>query len=98
VLTTVVAEQTVIPINATTLLITNTAIYTAANGDELHSSFAGAGTIGPSGVTFSGTETFSGGTGRFHGASGNMTDSGTATFTSAVAGIGQLAGDGSIVY
>ena len=97
-LTTVVAEQTVTPTGPTTLLITNTAISTAANGDELYSSFVGTGTIGPSGVTFSGTETFSGGTGRFIGASGSATVTGTATFTSPEAGIGQFRSAGAIVY
>jgi hypothetical protein len=95
-LTTVVAEQIVIPTGPTTVNIMNTAVYTAANGDELHSSFVGTGTIDQSGgVTFSGTETFSGGTGRFDGASGSMTDVGTASL---VTGTGQLTGDGSIVY
>jgi hypothetical protein len=95
-LTTLVAEQIVIPTGPTTVNITNTVVYTAANGDELHSSFVGTGTIDPSGsVTFSGTETFSGGTGRFHGALGSMTDVGTASL---VTGTGQLTGDGSIVY
>ena len=95
-LTTLVAEQTVIRLARRLWIITNTAVYTAANGDELHSSFVGTGTIDPSGsVTFSGTETFSGGTGRFHGALGSMTDVGTASL---VTGTGQLTGDGSIVY
>ena len=95
-LTTLVAEQIVIPTGPTTVSITNTVVYTAANGDELHSSFVGTGTIDPSGsVTFSGTETFHGGTGRFHGALGSMTDVGTASL---VTGTGQLTGDGSIVY
>ena len=94
-LTTLVAEQTLNPIDPTTVRITNTAVYTAANGDELHASFTGMGTFGPSGVTFSGTETFSGGTGRFLHVLGRMTDVGTANPD---AGIGQFTGDGSIVY
>ena len=95
-LTTLVAEQTVTFTGPTTVDITNTVVYTAANGDKLLSSFVGTGTIDQSGgVTFSGTETFLGGTGRFDGASGSMTDVGTASL---VTGTGQLTGDGSIVY
>lgn len=97
-LTTAVADQTIIFTGPTTLSITNTVVYTAANGDELHSSFAGTGTIGPAGVTFVGVETFSGGTGRFAHASGSMVDRGTAAFSSPATGVGQFTGDGTIVY
>jgi len=96
--TTVVAEQIIIPTSPTTVRITNTIVYTAANGDELHSSFVGTGTFTAEGVTFSGAETFSGGTGRFAGASGGMFDIGTATFTSPTTAVGHFTGDGSIVY
>src|SRR5881396_523394 len=70
-LTSAVAEQIVIPQPDGTLHIVNTAVYTAANGDALFSTFVGTGVFTPSGVSFSGTETYHGGTGRFVGATGS---------------------------
>ena len=55
--------------------MTGTTIYTAANGDQLFVSYSGTATFpNQSGTaTFSGTETVTGGTGRFAGASGALT-------------------------
>ena len=54
--------------------------YTAANGDELWSSFVGTATVSPSGdVNYNALETFVGGTGRFQDASGQAALRGYAT-------------------
>jgi hypothetical protein len=72
---------------------TNT--YIAANGDRLFSTYSG--TASPPNVSgviqFSGTQTFTGGTGRFNGATGSTTVQGQANvFT----GIGQFTFSGTI--
>jgi len=79
------------------LLITNTAVYRAANGDELRMSFLGTGQLNPATgeVTFIGTETYQGGTGRFANANGGATAQGSASiFTN----IGSFAIEGRITY
>jgi hypothetical protein len=55
------------------LTITATVRYIAANGDELHTTFAGAGSIDFAGgaISFQGNETIVGGAGRFSNASGS---------------------------
>ena len=60
--------------------LTGTMTYVAANGDELHASFTGTGLVDPAGpsVSFTGTETYIDGTGRFAGASGSSELSGLA--------------------
>lgn len=78
--------------------LTATTTYVAANGDELHASFAGVGLIDPTGpsVSFSGTETYTGGTGRFVGATGSSTLVGTANL---ITNIGEYRlSSGSISY
>ena len=50
--------------------------YTAANGDQLHVAFAGTGFAADGIGFFSGTETVTGGTGRFEGASGSLSRAG----------------------
>lgn len=64
-----------------TAVLSSSPVYTAANGDLLNASFTGTGLIDPVAgtVTYSGTETFSGGTGRFAGASGSVALNGTAS-------------------
>src|SRR4030095_15985726 len=75
--TTGVAEQFVTPTGQSgtivTLLIQNTSVLTAANGDELRASFIGSGVLDPTTgeVTFIGVETYDGGTGRFVQATGS---------------------------
>jgi len=80
-----VAEQFVTPTGQSgatvTLLIQNTSVLTAANGDQLQASFIGSGlldlTTGE--VTFIGVETYDGGTGRFVQATGSSTLQGDAS-------------------
>ena len=79
------------------LLITNTTVYWAANGDELHMSFLGTGQLDPATgeVTFVGTETYQGGTGRFANATGSATTQGTASvFTN----LGAFTTQGRLAY
>jgi hypothetical protein len=98
-LTTSAATQMVIPQPDNTLLITNTAVYTAANGDKLFSTFAGTGVFtATGGVSFSGTETYYTGTGRFADATGSATLVGSAEFTSQATGVGQYSVEGTISY
>jgi hypothetical protein len=73
------AEETV-TVTATGPVFTNSTTYTAANGDQLFVTFSGSGTPPQNGVvTFSGTETVTGGTGRFAGASGSLARSGSVS-------------------
>jgi hypothetical protein len=79
------------------LLITNTTVYRAANGDELHMSFLGTGQLDTvtGEVTFVGTETYQGGTGRFANASGRAVTQGSASvFTN----IGSFTTKGQLAY
>lgn len=79
------------------LLITNTTVYRAANGDELNMSFLGTGQLDPATgeVTFVGTETYQGGTGRFANATGSATTQGTA---SVVTNLGSFTTLGRLAY
>jgi hypothetical protein len=75
--------------------------YTAANGDRLDFSFGGEVASTGTGLSFllTGSQTFTGGTGRFDGATGNVDLSGTAiTEGSGIPGLGTLTIDGSISY
>lgn len=90
-LTSGVAIQTITFTGPTTNLISSTTVYTAANGDELHAAFSGAGTLTYPSVTFGGTETYVGGTGRFEGATGSSTLEGSASLAS-LSGLYQTAG------
>ena len=78
----------------------NTTTYTAANGDQLFTSFAGQLTSADAdGVTFVGVETYIGGSGRFEAAHGSSEARGTATQTDATgAGTGEYSTEGSITY
>ena len=80
----------------------NWVTYTAANGDLLHSTWYSApgqgSTVGLHTV-FSGTETFVGGTGRFAGASGSTSGSGTADYDPGMgSGTGQGSSYGTITF
>src|SRR3954469_19997423 len=97
--TTYRATQIVTPNADGTVHIAVDGIYTAANGDELHGVISGTGSFGGgSSVSYTTTETFVGGTGRFAHASGAVTDTGIATFTSATAGLSTYSMLGSISY
>jgi hypothetical protein len=75
----------------TTGLFTNTTTYTAANKDELDTTFAGFTTspLGSLEITFTGEETFVGGTGRFENATGTTTADGSATLQADQSGVGE---------
>ena len=79
---------------------TNVSTYIAANGDEIHTSFAGTPTSPPGSpdVTFVGEETYLGGTGRFLGASGRAPATGSATIAPDQSGVGAYRVDGWITY
>lgn len=84
---------TVLPVSISVPLIT----YTAANGDQLFSTFVGTGGIDfATGVaTFDGTETYLGGTGRFLHATGQSHTVGAGSlFTN----LGALTMSGTISY
>lgn len=78
--TTAVAEQIVTFTGPTSAIASNTTTYTAANGDLLFASWTGTSVGGGPVVTFSGTEVYTGGTGRFADAKGSSLISGTASF------------------
>jgi hypothetical protein len=79
------------------VLISNSTTYRAANGDQLYAVFVGGGTIDlvTGDVTFSGKETFNGGTGRFADASGSDSLEGSA---STVANTGEFTVRGTLTY
>jgi hypothetical protein len=88
---TVDATQTV---HLITGVITNNNTYTAADGDLLHAPFTGVATFNPDGsVSFTGSEVYAGGTGRFGNASGSSAVRGTATLAT-----GEFRASGSIAY
>jgi hypothetical protein len=70
-------------------------VYTAANGDELHAASAGTSTANSTGVSFSSTIAFLGGTGRFTSATGSARAEGSANLT---AGTSAYSLDGAISY
>jgi hypothetical protein len=85
------ATQTV---NLISLAIANDGTYTAANGDVLHAPFTGVATFNSDGsASFTGSEVYEGGTGRFSNASGSSSLSGTATIPN-----GEYTTSGSIAY
>lgn len=70
--------------------------FTAANGDRLFATSAGAGALTPpTTLLFTGVTTFTGGTGRFAGANGAMRVEGTSDLA---AGTTSLQYDGRIAY
>ncbi len=94
--TSVVAYQTIVP--GPTIAYTNTAIYTAANGDQLRTTNVGTASPSPTGLSLSGTETAVGGTGRFEGASGTATLTGAVRFTGPVTTTGSYSLSGRLDY
>jgi hypothetical protein len=92
--TTLLIVQTV---NFVTGAISSTeTIFTAANGDVLRAVDAGTSLpSGSAGVTFSGTLTFVGGTGRFTRATGTVSFAGAAEF---VTNTGFFTVDGTLTY
>ena len=87
-------------IDVTTGLFSNETTYTAANGDELYTTFAGVPTSPPGSldITFDGTETFVGGTGRFASATGTTVAEGSATLAPDQSGVGEYRMEGWITY
>lgn len=77
--------------------VTGTAVFTAANGDQLVTTFSGFATFPDQNgiVTFSGTEAVTGGTGRFADASGSFT---RTTRVNVFLGTGQFELDGALSY
>lgn len=62
-------------------LVAGSGIYTAANGDRLHFTYSGSGTLALAAghAVFNGTTSYIGGTGRFAGAVGSASFHGEAT-------------------
>jgi hypothetical protein len=81
-------------VNLITGAISNNSTYTAANGDILRAPFTGVATFNTDGsVSFTGSEVYVGGTGRFSSVSGSSALSGTATLPT-----GEYTTSGSIAY
>jgi hypothetical protein len=77
--------------------MTGTLTLTAANGDTLTGEMDAVAIPAEDGsITFFGTLTFTGGTGRFAGATGTAEFGGTGTPTSMFGGIGQFAFEGAV--
>jgi len=93
----VLALQTIVP-GASGIAYTNTTVYTASNGDELHTTNVGVATPSTQGLSLNGIETAAGGTGRFENASGSATLSGAIRFTSATTTIGSYSLDGRLTF
>ena len=77
------ATEQFFPTSATTFGFAGTATLVAANGDELFATFIGSGAI-TSATTSTSTNTFTilGGTGRFAGAGGTLTETINSTLVS----------------
>ncbi len=75
---------------------TATYTLTAANGDTVVLAIEFVTTFQPSGVTFEGSYVVTGGTGRFAGATGSGSASGSATFTGPSNGFGSFSVNGTI--
>jgi hypothetical protein len=93
----VLALQTIVP-GASGIAYTNTTVYTAANGDELHTTNVGVATPSAQGLSLNGIESAAGGTGRFANASGSATLSGAVRFTSATTTIGSYSLVGRLTF
>ncbi|SRR6266567_2517053 len=93
------AVQTVTPRDDGTLFITNATTYTTHNGDKLFGNFVGVGVFVDSAhATFSGTESYRRGTGKFADAVGSVALAGSATFTSPSGGVGEFDTIGTIAF
>lgn len=88
--------EVVVP-NATGFTVSATNIYTAADGDQLYTHSVGTAQFKAdySGVTFSGIETVTGGTGRFTNATGSATRVGGTQFSD---GEGYWVNIGTLAY
>ncbi len=93
--TTAIAEQVVVFTSESDATASNTTTYTAANGDQLFSTWTGTSKTVGADISFSGPETYAGGTGRFSNASGNAWISGTASFAT---NTGQFTSVGILSY
>ena len=93
----VLAYQTIVP-GPSGIAYTNTATYTAPNGDELHTTNVGVATPTADGLALNGIETAVGGTGRFQNASGTAALTGAVTFTSASTTVGSYSLDGRLTF
>jgi hypothetical protein len=82
-MTTFVTTETVVPRPDGRFDVNSVNAYTAASGDILSTVGAAIATLTPdfSGITFAGTETAVGGTGRFSNASGVATRIGSTRFS-----------------
>ncbi|MEO7683169.1 MAG: hypothetical protein ABIU86_04470 [Gemmatimonadaceae bacterium] len=79
-------------VNVLTGELNNTTTYTAANGDQLTTTFAGTDPLGGD-IEFTGLETYTGGTGRFANATGESFLQGSATGAT-----GEFTSKGSITF
>lgn len=95
--TTVIAHQTIQP-GPSGIVYSNTAIYRAANGDELRTTDVGVATPTATGLSLSGIETAVGGTGRFVNARGSATLEGAVRFTGPSSTTGSYELSGHIEY
>lgn len=84
-------------IDFSTGVVTNTATWTAANGDQIMSEFNGNGTTDGDNATFAGVITYVSGTGRFEGVSGTVNAEGNSHFTGLTA-VGEYRMNGTITY
>ena len=91
---TLAGTQTV---NVLSGAFTNAVTYTAANGDLLYATNAGISSPAPN-IVFQADETYTGGTGRFAGASGMSHVTGSGTVAADGSGTGELTLNGSLTY
>ncbi len=82
--------------NFTTGHCTGTGVLTAANGDALY--FTMTQDFNPATGDFTELEVFTGGTGRFVGATGTSTTSGTTTFMSPTSDVWEASTEGEITF
>ncbi len=75
---------------------TGTGVITAANGDALY--FTMTHDFNPASGDFTESEVVTGGTGRFVGATGTATTSGTSTFTSPTSDVWEGTTEGQITF
>jgi hypothetical protein len=93
---TIGSIESVSTVTATEIVITDSVTYTAANGDQLFASFSGTGAPPLDGFrSYSGTETVTGGTGRFAGATGSFVREGRVNVAAAT---GEFEISGTISY
>jgi hypothetical protein len=78
-------DLTVTVTSASTFVYTGTETFVAANGDKLFSTVMGSGTVTPTAIESTDTDTITGGTGRFSGASGTYTKTASVVVVSITA-------------